>query len=105
MECFYGENILKLFRLFLSKSGCCICHHLFSISDLLNTCSNQQHLLKTYFCLSNSSETGADGWYYKTFADLRPYSTYIINVTCKTDKGDGPVAEITLTTNQYGKTS
>ena len=68
-------------------------------------CSNQQHLLKTYFCLSNSSETGADGWYYKTFADLRPYSTYIINVTCKTDKGDGPVAEITLTTNQYGKTS
>ena len=42
-------------------------------------------------------------WYYQRFSDLKPYTAYVINVTCKTDKGIGPAANITLTTKQYGK--
>ena len=44
-------------------------------------------------------------WFYQKFSNLKPYTTYIINVACNSSKGIGPAANITLTTKQYGKAS
>ena len=55
---------------------------------------------KFYFC--NFREPTSN-WFYQTFSNLKPFTDYKINVSCKSDKGIGPAANITLNTRQYGK--
>ena len=56
-----------------------------------------------FFLHSYNFRDPTSTWFYQKFSNLKPYTTYIINVTCKSDKGIGPSANITLITKQYGK--
>ena len=67
----------------------------------IRTLSTQYYFhQKFYFC--NFREPTSN-WFYQTFSNLKPFTDYKINVSCKSDKGIGPAANITLNTRQYGK--